>query len=130
MATTTDFELMNPSVSFSSLIKKNNDRLQKIFTYVEQHFNEEINIKDVASIVNLSVPSFCNYFKKSVHTTFTDFLNNYRIQKACLLLQQEKTIAETCFECGFNNVPYFNKVFKTITKKTPSTFKKEKFTHK
>jgi len=41
MATTSDYELMNPSISFSSLIKKNNDRLQKIFTYVEQHFNEE-----------------------------------------------------------------------------------------
>jgi len=130
MATTNDFELMNPSISFSSLIKKNNDRLQKVFTYVEQHFNEEIDIKDVASLVNLSVPSFCNYFKKLVHTTFTDFLNNYRIQKACLLLQHEKTIAETCFECGFNNVPYFNKVFKTITKKTPSEFKKEKFVYK
>jgi AraC-like DNA-binding protein len=93
---------------------------------VEQHFNEDVDIKKVAALVNLSVPSFCNYFKKIVHSTFTDFLNKYRIQKACLSLQQEKTIAETCFECGFNNVPYFNKVFKTITKKTPSEFKKEK----
>jgi len=61
-----------------------------------------------------------------MHTTFTDFLNKYRIQKACMMLQLEKTISETCFECGFNNVPYFNKVFKNITGKTPSSFKKEK----
>lgn len=126
MSTTAEYELMNPTIVLSSLIKKNNDRLQKIFSYVEQHYDEQVDIRDVAATVNLSVPSFCNYFKKTVHSTFTDFLNKYRIQKACLSLQQDKTIAETCFECGFNNVPYFNKVFKTITRKTPSEFKKEK----
>jgi AraC-like DNA-binding protein/quercetin dioxygenase-like cupin family protein len=126
MASTTEFELMNPSISISPLIGKNSERLQKIFTYVEQHFHEEVDIRKLADLVNLSVPSFCNYFKKVVNSTFTDFLNKYRVQRACLSLRQEKTIAETCFECGFNNVPYFNKVFKSITLKTPSAFKKEK----
>jgi AraC-like DNA-binding protein/quercetin dioxygenase-like cupin family protein len=126
MATSTEYELINPATDLSLLIKKNNARLQKIFTYVEQHFNEEVNTKKVASIANLSVPSFCNYFKKTMGTTFTDFINQYRIQRACLLLQQEKSVSETSFECGFNNVAYFNKVFKTVTKKTPSEFKKEK----
>jgi len=40
-------------------------------------------------------------------------------------LQQEKTVAEICFDCGFNNVAYFNKVFKSITLKTPTQYKKE-----
>jgi AraC-like DNA-binding protein/quercetin dioxygenase-like cupin family protein len=126
MATTADYKLLNPQTIFSSAIVKNNIRLQNIFNYVEQHFQEEIDIKKVASIANLSISSFCTYFKKIMNTNFTDFLNHYRIQQACLMLQQEKTISETCFECGFNNVPYFNKVFKAITKKTPSEFKKEK----
>jgi len=126
MAVSEEFELINPSTDLSSLIKKNNARLQKIFTYVEQHYNETINIQKAAGIAHLSVPSFCNYFKKVMNTTFTDFVNQYRIQRACQLLQQEKTIAETSFECGFNNVAYFNKVFKATTKKTPSEFKKEK----
>jgi AraC-like DNA-binding protein/quercetin dioxygenase-like cupin family protein len=125
LAVSKEFELINPTADFSSLIKKHNARLQKIFTYLEQHFNEEINVHKVAAIANLSVPSFCNYFKKVMNTTFTDFVNQYRIQRACLLLRQEKTIAEVCFECGFNNVTYFNKVFKNLAKKTPSEFKKE-----
>jgi AraC-like DNA-binding protein len=58
--------------------------------------------------------------------TFTDFLNQYRIQRSCILLQQDKTIAETCFESGFNNVTYFNKVFKKFLNTTPSEFKKAK----
>ncbi|MBS1946887.1 MAG: helix-turn-helix domain-containing protein [Bacteroidetes bacterium] len=125
MAVSNEFELINPAVDFSSLIKKHNSRLERIFTYMENHFHEEINIRDVASVANLSVPSFCNYFKKIMSATFTDFLNQYRIQRACHLLQQEKTIAEVSFECGFNNVAYFNKVFKNLTKRTPSGFKKE-----
>lgn len=126
MATTTEYELLNPETIFSSAIVKNNIRLQNIFNYVEQHFQEEINIKKVAAVANLSVSSFCTYFKKTMNTNFTDFLNHYRIQRACIMLQHEKTISETSFECGFNNIPYFNKVFKSIVKKTPSAFKKEK----
>jgi AraC-like DNA-binding protein/quercetin dioxygenase-like cupin family protein len=126
MATSSEYELLNPDATISSAITKNNIRLQNIFNYVEQHFHEEINIRKIASVANLSVPSFCNYFRKIMNSTFTDFVNQYRIQRACQLLHKEKTIYETCFECGFNNVAYFNKVFKTVTKKTPSAYKKEK----
>lgn len=126
MAVSTEYQLLNEDIRISPAITKKNIRLQNIFNYVEQHFSEEIEIRKVASIANLSVPSFCNYFRKIMNTTFTEFLNQYRIQRACLLLQEEKTIYETCFESGFNNVAYFNKVFKQITKKTPSEFKREK----
>jgi len=126
MAIAPEFMIMNPSLQIPSLVGKNSERLQKIFTYVEQHFQEEVDIRDLAALVSLSVPSFCNYFKKVLNCTFTEFLNKYRVQRACTMLQQEKTIAETCFDCGFNNVPYFNKVFKTVTQKTPSAYKKER----
>jgi AraC-like DNA-binding protein len=126
LATSAEYELLNSDILMQSAMKKNNARLQTVFNYIEKHFHEEINIKFVASISNLSIPSFCNYFKKTVGITFTDFLNQYRIQRACLLLQQDKSISEISFDCGYNNVAYFNKVFKTILKKTPSEFKKEK----
>jgi AraC-like DNA-binding protein len=126
MATSGEYELLNPDVDLSSLLRKNNARLQNIFTYVEQHYNEEVDIKKVAAIANLSVPSFCNYFKKLMNCTFTDFMNHYRIQRACSLMLHEKSVTEICYDCGFNNVAYFNKVFKTIMKKTPTEYKKEK----
>jgi len=126
MATSDEYELLNPDIDLSLLLQKNNSRLQNIFTHVEKHFNEEVNIKKVALIANLSVPSFCNYFKKLMNCTFTDFVNQYRIQRACALMLHEKSITEICYECGFNNVAYFNKVFKTIMKKTPTEYKKEK----
>ncbi|WP_394803527.1 helix-turn-helix domain-containing protein [Niabella hibiscisoli] len=75
--------------------------------------------------MGLSVPSFCNFFKKTTQITFSDFVNQYRIQKSCMLLHQDKSISEVCFECGFNNVTYFNRLFKQVMNETPSGFKKE-----
>jgi AraC-like DNA-binding protein/quercetin dioxygenase-like cupin family protein len=126
MATSEEFELLNPHTTISTSLTKNNIRLQNIFNFVEQHFHEEIEIRKVASVANLSVPSFCTYFRKIMNCTFTDFVNKFRIERACMLLHREKTIYETCFECGFNNVAYFNKLFKSLTQKTPSAYKKEK----
>lgn len=126
LAVSTEYSLLNTQVTLSTTINKHKNRLQKVFTFVEQHYNEEVDIKKVAAMVNLSVPSFCNYFKKTTHITFTELLNRYRIQRACFLLKQDKTIAEISYECGFNNVTYFNKVFKSIVNKTPSVFLKER----
>jgi len=125
LAASEEYTLLNTQVTLPSTIRKVHIRLQNIFTYVEQNFQEEINIKNVADIAHLTVPAFCNYFKKTMNITFTDFVNQYRIEQACQLLRQEKPVGEVCFECGFNNVPYFNKVFKNITRKTPSEFKKK-----
>ena len=116
--------MLNTQVTLPTTVRKVHVRLKNIFNYVEQNFQEEINIKKVAAIAHLTVPAFCNYFKKIMNITFTDFINQYRIEQACILLQQEKSVGEVCFQCGFNNVPYFNKVFKNIVKKTPSEFKK------
>jgi AraC-like DNA-binding protein/quercetin dioxygenase-like cupin family protein len=125
MAVTEEYELLNPTSVLSQLTRKNNGRLQDILAYVEKHYHEEIDIKKAASIANLSVPSFCNYFKKLMSFTYTDFINQYRVQRACMMMKQEKTIAEISFDCGFNNVAYFNKVFKSILHKTPTQYKKD-----
>ncbi|PYF72959.1 AraC family transcriptional regulator [Pedobacter nutrimenti] len=121
-----EYVMLNEQPILGELIRKHRSRLQKIFTYVENYYQEDIDIQKVADIANISVPSFCNYFKKMTHITYTEFVNRYRIQKACMLLQQDKTISEVCFECGFNNVTYFNKIFKRIVHKTPSDFRVDK----
>jgi AraC-like DNA-binding protein len=125
MAISEEYDLLNPQAIFPNSIKKHKLRLQKIFTFVEQNYQQNIEISEVAGLLNISVPSFCNYFKKATHTTFTEFVNNFRIQKACLLLLQDKTIAESCYDCGFNNITYFNKIFKETLGKTPSQFRKD-----
>jgi len=125
LASSEEFYLLNNQALLLPAFTKHRARLQKVLTYVEDHYAEDIDIRKVSSIAGLSVPAFCNYFKKTTHITFTDLVNKFRIQKACLLLHQDKTISEVCFESGFNNVTYFNKVFKNIVHKTPSEFRKD-----
>lgn len=117
-----EYELLNKEIMPYTIISKNKTRLENIFTYVEHHYDKEINIEDVAKLANLTLPAFCNFFKKATQITFTEFVNRYRINKACLLMAQDKTISECSYSCGFNNVTYFNRMFKKYTNKTPSEF--------
>lgn len=125
MCTVNGFSRLNKSIISPAPLFKHKMRLQKVFTYVETMHQDEICIKEAARIAGLSVPSFCNFFKKTTNITFSHFVKQYRIQKACNLLYLDRSVAEVCFECGFNNVTYFNKIFKALTRQTPSGFRKQ-----
>jgi AraC-like DNA-binding protein len=108
----------------SKSIIKEQDRILQIYKFVDENFREQINTHAIASKVNLSVPAFCRYFKKTTKLTYTDFVNQYRITYSKKLLLQNKNISEACFNSGFENLSYFTRVFKKITGENPSTFKK------
>ena len=59
--------------------------------------------------------------------TFTDFVNNYRINQAKIFLLKDQSVTEVCFQVGFESLSYFNKLFKQHTGETPSEFKKKHF---
>ena len=103
---------------------KHQDRMFTIYQHVETHFKQPIDTTSIASKVNLSVPAFCRFFKKTTKLTYTDFVNQYRIMYAKKLLLQDKTVSETCFESGFDNLSYFNRAFKKVTGENPSVFRK------
>jgi YesN/AraC family two-component response regulator len=56
--------------------------------------------------------------------TFTDFVNHYRISQAKNILLQDKPVSEACYAAGFEQLSYFNKVFRKLTGENPSDFKK------
>mgnify|MGYP000054643671 CR=1 FL=1 len=125
LAENNEYTLLNAEVLPYTFIKKNRERLETIFTYVEKNYHKEIDIAVVAQLSNLTLPAFCNFFKKTTQITFTEFVNRYRIDKACTFLIQDKSVAESCYNNGFNNVTYFNRLFKKYLNKTPSEYKEE-----
>jgi len=112
----TDYELLNKEIMPYTIISKNRTRLETVFTFVEHNYEKEIHIEDVAKLANLTLPAFCNFFKKATQMTFTEFVNRYRINKACLLMAQDKSISECSYSCGFNNVTYFNRIVNILTR--------------
>lgn len=123
LATTTEFSVLNAADKRFDFNHKDEDRINKVYEYVEQNYQKNIDIRAVADLANLTIPSFCRYFKKISHITYTDFVNEYRINQACRLLFENKPIADICFEVGFNNISHFNKTFKQLKGMSPREYK-------
>ncbi|AZA82694.1 AraC family transcriptional regulator [Chryseobacterium lactis] len=102
-------------------------RMGTIYDYIHENYDKKPNVNEIATIVSLSTPAFCRYFKKQTNMTFTDFVNNYRINQAKIFLLKDYSVTEVCFQVGFESLSYFNKLFKQHTGETPSEFKKKHF---
>jgi len=98
--------------------------MKRLYQFIDKNYERKIDIREVANLSNLSEPAFCRYFKKMTRLTFTEFLNHYRINQAKKFLLMDKNITETCFNCGFESISYFNRTFKKITNENPLAFKK------
>ncbi|MBU2491592.1 MAG: AraC family transcriptional regulator [Bacteroidetes bacterium] len=102
-------------------------RLNQVFNYVLNNYKNEIRLKTISAIANLSEPAFCRYFKKRTRKTFFNFLNELRISEACkLLLNKDISISEAAFEVGFNNISNFNRIFKSQMGVNPTEYSRRK----
>jgi len=101
------------------------ERLNDIRIYVICNATREISLDEIAQHAGMNKSAFCTFFKKSTGKTFTDYLNEYRIELACRLLNQGKlSISEVCFQSGFNSVPYFNRIFKRYKFCSPKEYRR------
>ena len=101
---------------------KEQEKLKAIYKFIDENYHRKIAIAEVALICGLSREAFCRYFKKMTKLTFTQFLNHYRVNISKRLFAKGKNVTETCFECGFESLSYFNRVFKKVTGENPMTF--------
>lgn len=101
-------------------------RINKICNYTLSNYKKDITLEEVASLSNLSITSFCRYFKLMTKKTFYDFLIEIRVSHACRFLIENKLPTEViCFDCGFNNVSNFYRHFKKVTGMTPLDYKRK-----
>lgn len=124
LATSEDVIALEARPIAEASVFKEQQRLQQIYHYVETHYTEPIDVHAVAGLVHLSTPAFCRYFKKATHLTYTDFVNQYRINQAKKILLQQESVTQACYDSGFDNLSYFNKTFKRLTGENPSAFRK------
>ena len=103
---------------------KEQNRLKIVYAFIENNFQRNITIDEMGQLTHLSKAAFCRYFKKMTRLTFTEFLNQFRIEQAKRLLKEDKNVTETCYECGFESLSYFNRIFKKVVGQNPIQFKK------
>jgi AraC-like DNA-binding protein len=99
-------------------------RIQKAISFLHQNFQRDIRLIDVASHVNMTVVSFSRFMKKRTGKNYIEYLNDLRLGIATrYLVDTNKTIAEISYECGFNNLSNFNRIFKKRKGNTPKEFR-------
>lgn len=121
----TAVSLINSSPKNAWFTDSDSVKLEQVFNYVIENFREEVNIKEAASLACLNEAAFCRYFKRRTEKTFSEFVNHVRITHATRLLQDKDwSIASICYECGYKNLSYFNRVFRDIMGNTPFEYRK------
>jgi AraC-like DNA-binding protein len=116
--------ILNHDLESRNFILKDKIRMGAVYEYIDAHYHSNPDVNVVARKVNLTTPAFCRYFKRQTNMTFTDFLNQYRIERAKNLLMQGDNVSETCYAIGLDSLSYFNKLFKALTGENPSDFRK------
>lgn len=102
-------------------------RIGQIYNYIMQHYDSDITLEEVARRAHMTPQAFCRYFKKHTRHTFVSFLKEVRITEACRKLTDGnyESIATIAYDCGFNSITNFNRVFKSVTGKAPRIYLKE-----
>lgn len=105
---------------------ENSDKIKAVYEYVQENYNRKITLAEVSELVNMSHVSFNRFMKKRTGKTFVDYVNDVRISNASIrLIEKDVSISEIAFDCGFNNIANFNRVFKKLKQCTPSQYKSE-----
>jgi AraC-like DNA-binding protein/quercetin dioxygenase-like cupin family protein len=124
LASTEEYKSLNADGFALEVQAQHLERMQEIYQYVEDNFQQDIALDEAARRVNMTVPAFCRYFKRLTGKTFTHFVNEVRIAHACRLLNNEHlSIAAVSFDSGFNNLSHFNKQFRLIAGVSPRVFR-------
>jgi AraC-like DNA-binding protein len=106
----------------------NSRRIEKAFEYMNTNYDKSITLGEVARLVSMTEVSFSRFIKKRTGNTFIDSLNEIRLGHASrMLIDTTHSIAEVSFNCGFNNISNFNRIFKKKKACTPKEFR-ENFT--
>jgi AraC-like DNA-binding protein/ligand-binding sensor protein len=92
--------------------------------FIAQNQEGAICLATVAKAVNTSTFYFCKLFKRATGLTFTDYLARIRIEKAkTLLLDRNRRVSEVAYDVGFQSLTHFNRVFKKIVGRSPSSYR-------
>jgi len=113
------------SSAFSHVeISANSRRIKKVEEFINEHFKDEIRLQVLADVANMTPTAFSRFFKLRTGKSISDFIIDVRLGYAArLLADSTNSVVEICYDCGFNNVSNFNRIFKKKKGCTPSQFR-------
>ena len=99
-------------------------RVLKVKNYINQHYQDEIRLAEVANLAGMSPSAFSRFFKLHTGRNLSDYIIDMRLGYASrMLVDSTHSIAEIGYGCGFNNLSNFNRIFKKKKGCSPSEFR-------
>ena len=113
------------STSFAKIeVPSDSRRVQKVKTFIDAHYREEIRLAQLSDIAGMSDSSFSRFFKLHTGRNLSDYIIDLRLGYACRqLVDSTNSVAEICYASGFNNLSNFNRIFKKRKSCSPSEFR-------
>ena len=103
--------------------KQNISAVQVVIEYIQKNYMENLSFDELLQLTNYSKSHFCKIFKDTTGMNLTEYINKYRVERACLELQfTKKNITEIAMKTGFNNIQYFSRVFKEYMDCSPKQY--------
>lgn len=125
LAKSRGYQLLASETYGNSLKRTDTDRMNRIYDYILANFNKKITLKEVADLAFMTPTAFSRYFKQRNNKTFSQLLSEVRIGHASkLLLEQDISVMEICYQCGFRTLSNFNRQFKDIHKMSPTEYRR------
>ncbi|MDR1974469.1 MAG: AraC family transcriptional regulator [Bacteroidales bacterium] len=117
--------LTGSSFDSESVVRESKSRrIARICSYINKHYNERISLPELAKEVAMSDSTLSHFFKKHTRRNLVDYITDIRIGHATkMLLDTTYSIGEISCACGFNNISYFNRIFKRARGITPSEYR-------
>jgi AraC-like DNA-binding protein len=99
-------------------------RVQTIQQYINDNYKQDIRLNVLAQMAGMSPVSFSRFFKMNAGKSLSDYIIDVRLGYATnLLIDTSTPIADICYECGFNNLSNFNRIFKKKKNCSPKEFR-------
>lgn len=105
--------------------RKSTEKARMILEYLTAHCTEHLTVEMMAEVSGLSESHFMKFFKSTAGLPFIEYLNEYRLNMAGLLLETtQEPVIDVALRCGYENVSYFNRLFKRHFGITPSRYRR------
>lgn len=122
-----EFILLN---SFTANNSFDTDKINTVLQFIMANYTHNFYTEEIASKLNMSVPSFSRYFKHHTRKTFSQYVTEIRIGHACrLLMEDDYNISEICYLSGFDNLPNFYRHFKNKVGIIPKKYRQRFLTN-
>lgn len=109
-----------------SLASDDQGRMARVTAHIHAHLTGEIDRTTVARAAHLSAGAFSRFFKLRTGKTLPEYVNELRVGRACrLLAEEDRKVTDVALDCGFRNLPNFNRRFREITRQTPREYRRQ-----